>query len=171
MSPEIEEMISSLLTVLPRAPTTSQIKVPTPTTQVLQTPQTFTCESEHVGTRYRDLVVLPGDYVVVYAWKDGRKIAIAYNQRSDMAGEVPAEVLEPVESQPVTGSEVCMFFSSSRRQDSRRVGDLTWEGGDYIRICKWDNNLFKDSGHGFNLSTRDIGRFIISANDVKVVRA
>ena len=143
-------MISSLLMVVQRAPTPSQIKAPTPTTQVLQTPQIFTCMSEHVGTRYRDLVVQPGDYVVVYAWKDGQKIAIAYNQRSDLAGEISAGFLEPVEPQPVTSSEICVFFSSSRRKYTRRVGDLTWEGGDYIRICKWDNRC-KNSGHGFNL--------------------
>jgi len=65
-------------------------KPPTPTTQVLQTPQTFTINSEFVGTRYRDLVVRPGDNVVVYAWKDGQKTAIAYNRRSDMAGRIPA---------------------------------------------------------------------------------
>ena len=163
-------MISSLLTVLPRAPTTSQVKVPTPTTQVLQTPRTFTCKSEHVGTRYRDLVVQPGDYVVVYTWKDGQKIAVAYNQRSDMAGEISAGFLEPVEPQPVTSSEICVFFSSSRRNYSCRVGDLTWKAGDYIRICKWNDRCIYSS-QGFNLSTREIGRFTILAHYVKVVRA
>ena len=170
MSSEIEEMISSLLTIVPRAPTTSRIKVPTPTTEVLQTPQTFTCMSEHVGTHYRDLVIQPGDYIVVYAWKDNQKIAIAYNQRSDMAGEVYVGFLEPVEPQPVISSEICMFFSSNKRNYSCRVGDLTWEAGDYIRICKWDNR-YRNSGFGFNLSTRDIGRFTISTINVKVVRA
>lgn len=170
MTPEIEEMISSLLTVVPRAPTTSQIKVPMPTTQVLQTPQTFTGQSEYVGTRYQDLVIQPGDHVAVYAWKDGQKTAIAYNRRSDMAGQIPARFLEPVEPQPVTSSEICVFFSSSRGNFNYRVGDLTWGAGDYIRICKWDNR-YKNSGHGFNLATREIGRFVISANDVKVVGA
>lgn len=167
MTPEIEEMISSLLTVVPRAPTTSQIKPPTPTTQVLQNPQTFTIKSEYVGTRYRDLVVQPGDNVVVYAWKKDRKTAIAYNEGSDMAGQIPTGFLEPVELQPLTNSEICLFFSSS---SYFRVGNLTWKAGEYIRICKWDNRQ-KNSGHGFNLATMDIGRFVISHNDVKVVRA
>ena len=115
-------------------------------------------------------MVQPGDFVVVYAWKDGQKIAIAYNQQSDMAGEISAGLLEPVEPQPVTTSEICVLFSSSRKMHTRRVGDLTSKSGDYIRICKSDNR-FKTSGHGFNLSTSDIGRFFISANDVKLVRA
>lgn len=170
MNPEIEEMISSLLTVVPRAPTLSQINVPTQTTLVLQTPQTFTGKSEHVGTRYRDLVIQPGDHVVVYAWMDGQKTAIAYNRRSDMAGQIPAGCLEPVEPQPVTSSEICVFLSSSRSKFNYHVGDLTWTAGDYIRICKW-NGCSKNSGHGFNLSTRDIGRFTISVRDIKVVKA
>jgi len=135
---------------------------------VLQTPQTFTINSEYVGTRYRDLVVRPGDNVVVYTWKDGQKTAIAYNRRSDMAERIPAGFLEPVEPQPVTSSEICVFFSS--RKTIYRVGNLTWNAGEYIRICKWDDR-YKKTGHGFNLTTMEIERFVISPNDAKVVRA
>ncbi len=135
---------------------------------MLQPPQTFTIKSEYIGTRYRDLVVQPGDDVVVYAWKNDQKTAIAYNRRSDMAGQIPAGFLEPVEPQPVTSSEICVFFSS--RKTIYRVGDLTWKAGEYIRICKW-NDRYKQTGHGFNLATMEIGRFVISLNDAKVIRA
>ncbi len=187
MSTEIKDMMSSLVAVIqraapglsqsrmnPPAPTiqtnppapTMQIKPPAPTAQVLQTPIKLLVKAEHVGTNYRHLVAQPGDYVIVYAWTNNEQTAIAYNARYDMAGQIPADLLDKDEPQPVMGSEICV---SSQSYGGDGVGGLDWKAGDYLRICKFDNG-HRNSGIGFNIATVKIGRFLVQVNSLKNIR-
>ena len=107
----------------------------------------------------------PGDSLIVYA--NNQKMAIAYNARNNMAGQIPVECLNMDEPQSVADAEICMSFSNKERY---RVGDLAWKAGDYIRICKWEGN-YKNNGIGYNIASMEVGRFDVQMNSLKVVRS
>ncbi len=166
MSPELIEMMSSLVAVIQRAsPETSQPRTPPlPTTRALHTPIKVLVMAEYIGAHYRHLIAQPGDSLIVYA--KNKEMAIAYNARNDMAGQIPIELLNLGEAQPVAGSEICMPLVNSQRHGMR---DLAWEAGDYVRICKWDNNR-KSSGIGFNLASLEIGPFPAHMGTLKTIK-
>lgn len=118
--------MSSLVAAIQRAsPEVSQPlqkKPPAPTTPVLQTPLTVSVVAKHVGTSYRHLLAQPGDNVIVHAWTNNQKTAIAYNASNNMAGRIPADRLSKEKLQPVIDSEICM---SSIRNRGDGVGSLT----------------------------------------------
>lgn len=168
MSTEIKDMISSLVAVIQGAsPEILQPpkETPAPMTQVLQTPLKQRVKIEYFGTHHRHLVAQPDDCVIIYAWTNCQKTAIAYNTRNDTAGQIPAAHLIK-ESQSVIRDEICV---SNFDNDRKEIGDLTWKAGDYIRICKW-NGFHGIQGIGFNLANMEIGPFHAGNHGLMTIR-
>lgn len=170
MSNEIKELLYSLIAIVPPdPPKSSKVRKPSgPPTEVLATPKVFSIvASGYPVTNGEQLLAHPGDRVVVYAWVNGKKEAIAFNQQNDMCGRVLTRFLKEDDPQPVIESDVFKALSAyGENLPSRKF--LTWSAGDHIKVCKWADN-YKTSGIGFNPVTRRIGRFSVVVGDIKIV--
>ena len=139
-----------------------------PERQILQTPFKFSVKDGYIGRNYQFLVAQPDDELIVYGsiGKD-KEVAVAFNPRNDRVGLIPTACFRSGEPQAVLDSEVCMAPTRKALKDTKEVGELTWEAGDYIRICKWvDENRYR--GVGFNMATMEIGPFLVSTSLKKV---
>lgn len=170
ISNEIKELLYSLVAIVPPdPPRSSKSRKPSgPTTEVLTTPKVFSIvASGYPVTNGEQLLAHPGDRVVVYAWVNGKKEAIAFNQQNDMSGRVLTRFLKEEDPQPVIESDVFKALSAYGENLSPRKF-LTWNAGDHIKVCKWADN-YKTSGIGFNPVTRKIGRFNVVVGDIKII--
>lgn len=171
MTTEIKAMMSSLTALTQRAPTEvsqPQTIASSPPSQVLQTPLVFSAHTEYLGTDYRHLAVQLNDQVIVYARTDGT--AIAYDPRTQMVGQVPANLLN-TENEPwrVEDFETYVSFSDYGKEANSRVGQLSWKAGEYIRVCRW-HDVYKRSGLGLNLVSMETGQFYAESNFEEIKR-
>lgn len=61
---------------------------------ILSPPLSHTASKDYVGANVKDLVVRAGEEVIVFAWADQEKVAIAYNPKCDKVGMIPKTLLE-----------------------------------------------------------------------------
>jgi len=140
-----------------------QARSPPPPIEVLHTPEVFLATAVYIGENSKHIVAKPGDRLVVCAWADNKKAALAYNRRNNTAGRISAEFLDTEPQHAADTSTEVHVVSSNIYYGT---GEIALKLGDFIRIFKWDD---RHNGLGFNLSTKEIGRFNVATGDLKPI--
>lgn len=163
-------MLSDLIaTFLHRSTTVTQppMKPQTPIHKILNPPLTISVKDGYLCGNYHHVVANSGDQVVVFAWTNNHKEAIAFNPRNKTAGQIPADLLEKGDSKPFTDTKLCMATSDER---PKSFGHVKWKAGDYVRVWnREDKSHARSNGFCFNLATGEIGTFNTTSFFLQVV--
>ena len=129
----------------------------------------------YVGSNAKHLAVYANDEVLVLAWADKGKTAIAYSPECNRLGWVPANILKKNAEQNVErpGIWVAKYMHPTDTKPAGvDDGCLTWEKGHYILTCKvkTDKIARKLIGVGINVATGEFGEFDVWNNDLQKVR-
>ncbi|KAK4946065.1 hypothetical protein LTR10_014867 [Elasticomyces elasticus] len=130
---------------------------------ILKSPLRHTASDDYLGSNAKHLIVHAGDEVLVFAWADKGKTAIAYNPECGRVGWVAANVLKENDGQ--NEGRPVIWVAIRKHPDYTKAagvedGNLTWDRGHYILTCKVNNkpnHMFE--GVGINLATGEFGAF------------
>ena len=135
----------------PNSPTSSTaITFP----KLLNDMEAMKAEVAFTGTDIKHLLVKAGDRIHIYAYID-QEIAIGFNAQTNLGGKFPISIGQKINPEPHEKTEI--FVSKSTVRYGTGVGNLSYEEGQYVRVCRWETG--RTWAYGFNLHTFAMGRF------------
>lgn len=118
--------------------------------------EVFRARSAYTGPDWKHLLIVPEDVINVYAYvSDG--VAIGFNTRTHLGGQFPLDIGEKIEQHPHLKPEILVCTNGS--YDVSSPTHLRYKEGQYVRICKREEDRSSGWAYGFNQSTLSMGRF------------
>ena len=159
LNEELAEAVSSLMSEMSSSTAPNANREPSRIDRRVEPPGPFRyrVKSTYIGADIWNPIAEQGDMMEAYGWHAGN--ATAYNLLKDKIGWIPGSHLKYDRKSSRNATKQEIVYSSGYHR-ATNVGDITWEAGDHIRICKYSDGN-GTAGTGYNITTGSFGRFTV----------
>jgi hypothetical protein len=148
-------MMKDLIAVFENKPPPTKVPPTFRITPSLPTAKMYNAYCDYIGPTLTHLMIRDGDSVIVYGSVEDSEVLIGYNTRTRMGGRFPANVVGLADTQPEIDYDLVVCIT--KRTSKASLDKLTYEMGDYVRLCRWENS--NRDGYGLNQRTLNFGTF------------